>query len=108
MIFSVNRKIKELCTYYFGKEFARYVSNVIYSKRSVFFHKGQPETTQRPNSIFCPQISSSTGGVMMPYGLVNYTLFSYSSFLFRNIARDYFGGNIDSVREVVKNSAEST
>ena len=45
---------------------------------------------------------------MMPYGLVNYTLFSYSSFLFRNIARDYFGGNIDSVREVVKNSAEST
>lgn len=96
MIFSINKKIKKMCTRYFDENFAKYVSDVIYKCRSAFLHMGQPESTQRSSKIFCPQINETSGMVMMPHGMVRDVVFDYSSFLFRNIAHDYFSGTIYS------------
>jgi len=92
LVFSVTKKIKKMCTRYFGEHFAKYVCDTIYKKRSVFLHMGQQESPQRSSSVFCPQISVESGMVMMPHGMVRDAVFDYSSYLFRNIARDYFNG----------------
>ena len=90
MVFSVTKKIKRMCTRYFDANFAKYVCDVLYKNRSVFLHMGQQESPQRASKIFCPQISAETGVVMMPHGMVREVVFDYSSYLFRNIAHDYF------------------
>lgn len=94
MIFSITKKIKKMCTRYFDENFSKYICDVIYKTRSTFLHTGQPESTQRSSSRFCPQISASSGSIMMPHGMVRDVVFDYSSFLFRNIAHDYFAGKI--------------
>ena len=98
MVFSITKKIKKMCTYYFDANFAKYVCDVIYKNRSVFLHMGRQESPQRSSTIFCPQISAESGGVMMPHGMVRDTVFDYSSYLFRNIARDYFNGQLSEKR----------
>lgn len=94
MIFSITNKIKKMCMQYFDASFAKYVCDVIYKTRSVFLHTGQPESTQRSSTPFCPQISVSSRTIMMPHGMVRDVVFDYCSFLFRNIAHDYFAGKI--------------
>ena len=89
-IFSISDKIKKMCTRYFNKELAKHVTNVIYKNRSIFLHNGQPESTQRSNGVFFPQVSLATGMIMYPDGRLRYEAFDLSTFLFRNIAHDLF------------------
>lgn len=96
MVFSITKKIKNLCTRYFDESFAKYVCDVIYKNRSVFLHTGQQESIQCSSGAFCPQISLETGVVMMPHGMVRDVVFDYSSYLFRNVARDFLSGKIVS------------
>lgn len=93
-IFSISKKIKTMCTRYFGEDFARLIINVLYTNRSIFFHMGQTETTQRATPISCPQINPVSGMIMFPVGKLRYDAFDYSTFLFRSIARDYYSGAI--------------
>ena len=90
MVFSVVKKIRKMCTRYFDSSFAKYVCDVIYKKRSAFLHMGRQESSQRATRVFCPQISTESGVIMPPHGVVHEAIFCYSSFLFRNVARDYF------------------
>ena len=94
-IFSISQKIKKMCTRYFDETLAKHVSNVIYKNRSIFLHNGQPESTQRSNGVFFPQISPTTGMIMFPDGRLRYEAFDLSSFLFRNIAHDLFSDVIE-------------
>ena len=98
MVFSITKKIKRMCTHYFGAGFAKYVCDVIYKNRSVFLHTGRQESPQRSSKTFCPQISAESGVVMMPHGRVRDDVFDYSAFLFRNIARDYFNRQLPEKR----------
>lgn len=93
-VFSISSKIKKMCSHYFDEGFAKHVSNVIYKNRSVFLHNGQPESTQRSNKVFCPQVNPTTGMIMYPGGRLRYELFDWSTFLLRNIAHDYFSGSL--------------
>lgn len=92
MVFSINKKIKKMCELYFGEQFAKYVCGEIYGNRSAFLHTGVPESRQRSSDFYCPQIKAESGIIMMPHGMVRDNLFDYSSYLFRNIAHDYFCG----------------
>ncbi len=89
-IFSISAKIKKMCTHYFDDNLAKHITNAIYKNRSIFLHNGQPESTQRSNGVFFPQINQATGMIMFPHGNLRYEVFDYSTFLFRNIARDLF------------------
>lgn len=93
-IFSITKKIKAMCSRYFGASISKYIGDEIYKNRSVFLHLGQPESSQCSRGGFCPQINMKTKMVMKPNSAVNYNIFDFSSFLFRNIARDYFGGKL--------------
>lgn len=95
MVFSITKKIKNMCSKYVSAEFGKYVSNVIYKHRSTFLHEGHPETTQTHNRISCPQIDPHTGSIMLSHGMVRELTLDYSAYLFRRISHDYFSGALE-------------
>lgn len=94
MVFSIMKKVKKMCTLYFNENFSKYMFEDLYKKRSAFLHAGEPESMQDSSRIFCPQIHPKSGVVMMPHGRIRYDVFDYSSYLFRNIAHDYYNGTL--------------
>lgn len=94
-IFSVVAKIRELLAKYFDESFARYYCKTYYSNRSKLFHQGDMQSNYMHFDTCYPLIDpQNPTKILMPPGLVDFPLFDYSSFVFRNIVHEYYDGTL--------------
>ncbi len=94
--YSIVSKIKTLLTKYFSDDFANSFCKEYYSCRSSYFHEGKINSLLINGRITYPQINPVSQKELLnlySYSYSNY-LFEVSSYVFRNLAHDYFSSNI--------------
>lgn len=94
--YSIVSKIKNLVSKYFSNDFARQFCNCYYSSRSSYFHEGKISSLMIPGRISYPQLNPiSPKEMLTPHiSVSDHYLIELSSYIFRNLAHDYFSDYI--------------
>ena len=92
--FSIVKKVKQLFDRYFDDGIERIV-NAYYGIRSSYLHEGRVNSLLVPFHTCYPQIDPiEKNSMLKPYHNYDSFLLEASSYVFRNLARDYFSGNL--------------